>query len=408
MAPRSALLAIFLLFDGGELARGGSPPASGRGAPVRLDRHGDPLPEGAVARLGTLRLRHGGKIFALAFTPDGKAVASGGSWGVVRLWDVATGKERQSFPGHRGLICSLAFSPDGRRLAVADHRGWLAGLWSLPDGKTLYMNAEEEFPRRTTLPGRFTSGAVGFSPDGRTLATAGTDEDIRLWEVSTGKERHRFHGHRGHPFFCVHSVAFSPDGRRLASGGRDTTVLIWDVFGLPGRAASRPGELASAWDDLESPNAACAYAAVCRLSQTPGESVALLKKRLRPAPRVDPGHVARLVSDLDSSKFSVRDRATRELEFLGEVAGPALQGALRGQPSLEVRRRVERLLRMLHERALTGERLRAVRALEVLEHIGTPEVRQILEPLAQGAPGALLTREAAASLKRLGGKPDRH
>jgi hypothetical protein len=101
----------------------------------------------------------------------------------------------------------------------------------------------------------------------------------------------------------------------------------------------------------------------------------------------------------------VRDKATRELESLGEVAGPVLQGALRGQPSLEVRRRVERLLELLHEQLPTEERLRALRALQVLEHIGTPEARQVLESLAKGAPAARLTREAVASLKRLGGKP---
>src|SRR4051812_19491215 len=98
------------------LARGQPPSPKDSGAPgaggqARLDRYGDPLPTGALARLGSLRWRHAGVASVVAFSPDGKVLASGGHDCLVRLWDFRTGKELRRFRGHTGRIYSLAFSP---------------------------------------------------------------------------------------------------------------------------------------------------------------------------------------------------------------------------------------------------------------------------------------------------------
>jgi hypothetical protein len=106
------------------------------------------------------------------------------------------------------------------------------------------------------------------------------------------------------------------------------------------------------------------------------------------------------LADLDSDRFAVRQRAGEELEKFGELAGPAFEKVLAGRPSAEVRRQVEKLAARCAP-AGTPERLRALRAVEVLEYVGTAEARRLLETLAEGAPEARLTREAKASLERL-------
>jgi hypothetical protein len=122
-----------------------------------------------------------------------------------------------------------------------------------------------------------------------------------------------------------------------------------------------------------------------------------LKERLHPVTPPDPHRLRQLLADLDSADFSVRQKAGQELLTLGESAEPGLRQALQGKPSLEVRQRLERLLETLERTT----KLRALRAVEVLEAIGSPEARRLLETLSEGMPEARLTREAMASLERM-------
>jgi hypothetical protein len=112
-----------------------------------------------------------------------------------------------------------------------------------------------------------------------------------------------------------------------------------------------------------------------------------------------------LIADLDSRTFAAREKASRELEALDKLVQPALRRALQGHPSPEVRMRVERLLAKLETAVASPEQLRSLRAVEALEHLGTPAARRLLAALAQGAPEARLTEEAKASLGRLTRRP---
>src|SRR5262249_22206725 len=148
-------------------------------------------------------------------------------------------------------------------------------------------------------------------------------------------------------------------------------------------------------------DAARAYQAVLELAASAQATVPALKARLKPAAPVDPARLARLVADLNHDKFKERERATKELEALGELAAPALRKALATGPSAETKQRATQLLLRFEIPVTAAELLRSVRAIEVLERIGNPEARQLLQSLAKGADEARLTWEAKAALKRL-------
>jgi len=238
--------------------------------------------------------------------------------------------------------------------------------------------------------------SVACAPDGKSLASAGADGTVRLWDVASGKEIRTVAGHL---------VAYAPDGKTLASV-QGTSILIWDAsdFSLQRPAlVLAPRELAALWDDLVNEDMPRSFAAVSSLIQAPGQSVPLLRDRVKPIGAPDAQRLAQLIGNLDSNEFAVRQKASQELEQLGELAEPALRGVLDGNPPLEVRQRIETLMQKMQEqkRLWEGERLRQWRVIQVLEGIGTAEAQAVLKTLAGGAPGSRLTQQAKASLERL-------
>jgi WD40 repeat protein len=377
---------------------------------------------------------HRGAVRALAFSRDGKALASAGADKAIVLWDVAGRRELRRLTGHGAAVQGLAFAPDGKVLASSTEgppgapRPPELRLWDVAAGKPLralevpqtqYVLVFSPAGDRLATAGEWDDPAVrlwdtatgkllrtlsghdavvrglAFSPDGRLLATGGgpRDSTLRVWEVATGQEVRRFQGHHS----GVMALAFSPDGRRLASGG-DSTVLVWDVYGAPARRLTER-QLAACWDDLAGADAARAFAATCRLLAAPRQAVPYLRERLRPAAAPGAARLARLIAGLDAEDFAARKKASADLAALGLDGEVALRQALdRGLPP-EGRRRVRELLDGLER---SGEALRAARTVAVLERAATPEAREALKALAEGAPPARLTQEAKAALGRLG------
>jgi RNA polymerase sigma factor (sigma-70 family) len=340
----------------------------------RIDAYGDRLPSDVQARLGTIRLSVGNLIFAVAFSPDGKTLASGSGRG-VRIWEAATGEilfNLEAAPGD--CVLPLAFAPDGKTLAAGGlghtirvwdlrtgtvwrdlqgHEGKVFGLVFSPDGKTLASGtgpppsmqgegavylwevATGQARWQTTLRnGGATS--LTFAADGRVLALGGGDHRIYRLDLAARRELPPLTGHLGE-ILCL---AYSPDGVLLASGSMDTTALIWKQTPLPRLATLRgaaltPQEFEALWNDLAGADAGQAYRAIWDLAGAAGQAVPLLAARLRPA-------------------------------AVEEAPG-----------------------------------LRPLRAVEALERIATPEAYRLLQALAAGATEKCVTNEARSALRRL-------
>jgi RNA polymerase sigma factor (sigma-70 family) len=387
-----------------------------------------------------------------AVSPDGKTIAVGGSNSLTVLYDVHTGKDIQKLEGYGTFNdYGAAFSPDGRKLVVWYSEDNMVYLWDLatgkkirgfrfidgdppnpdppagggrpvyfaavsPDGRLIAFGSQSRFfevrdlatgdvlYRETKLPDGVCP--IAFSPDSRTLAWSGWwgDPSVHLVEIATGKDRRRFTGHTGR----VLSLSTSADGTKLISGSADTTALVWDLTGKSSAAEDRgkplsAKEIEAGWEDLAKDDSARAFDTILRFSAASREPIAFFRHSIKPVPAADEKRLERLIADLDAEEFEVRENASQELERLAEGAVDACRKALEAKPSAESRRRLERLLsKQVHELGRpSAERLRVLRALEILERAGTAVARQLLEELSKGAPGAGITREAKACLARI-------
>jgi WD40 repeat protein len=175
---------------------------------------GDPLPPGAIARLGTVRLRHGSTVTGLAFLPDGTLLSASYDK-TLRLWEPGSGRELRRFTGPPiGSIFQLSVARDGKTFAALDFGTVYVG--TISSGKL----------SKPAFQSGDTSTSVALSADGQILAAAsGKTFQVRLWDLRTGKRVQRCTGHQA----MVDCLALSPDGRYLASGAQDGTMRLWDL-----------------------------------------------------------------------------------------------------------------------------------------------------------------------------------
>jgi WD40 repeat protein len=393
-------------------------------------------------------LGHRDRVTSVSFSPDGKRLISGGASAqrvkstlcgqsdYPLLWEVSSGKQL-GMAKARGA--EAAFSPDGNLAAVG---GLISDIQTIKDGKNVgvaiggfnKISLLEVATETVVFSIKWRGSVFAFSPDGRLLASgAGTDYYIpgcqiigngidnakmdftlRLWEVGTHKEILKLPDKE-------HSVAiaFSPDGTTLATGNSATppefrrpqdppdlsTVFLWDLVqagqGEREGKASGPPPLEKMWSRLGEDNVPAAYQAVYTLVANPKKAVSMLQRKLRPITEVDGRTIRQMLLDLDSREFEVREKAARRLMELGLAVEPALRSWLPKAPSAEVRKRILSLLPAMRRAQPPVEERRRMRAIQVLEMIGTEDARRLLAELAKGTELANQTQMARQALERL-------
>jgi WD40 repeat protein len=329
------------------------------------------------------------KVWGFLFSPDSRLLLTGATDRTLRLWERDTGKLVREITNDEANLSARFwnFANDSRSLAYSCLNRVV--VREITTGGT---RLNVSLPQAEYLQ--------AFSPNGRFLACGQTRGGaIFVLDAGTGKQLARWQTGQT----TVDSLAFSPDSRVLASGGGDGTILLWKLpDGESLLAALKAEEATALWQTLADGDAARANRALAGLAAAPVHAVPLIKERFRTAwKKLDDVQIARLIADLDDDAFKVRERATRQLAEIGFAAANALQRALADPPSPEAKRRIKDLLNRLNNWGDT-ERLRCLRALEVLERIGTPAAKDALRELAGKPLPAELDDEIRASLRRLG------
>jgi hypothetical protein len=330
---------------------------------------------------------------------DQKTLVTGGSIvnllvpkATSRLEGVATNDSSIGYVFSRdGSLVAGDFTEEKNKVSYAAG----VAIWETATGKLI-----------ARLKTKSWSGELLFHPSSRFLAVNDLD-GIHLWDIATGKkiatrklpERVRASTTPGTYSSCF---AFTPDGKRMVTGHTDGTILVWEVE-LPQAKAVRldPDEMEALWADLKDTDASKAWRAVWRLAGSPDDVVPFLRKHLKAFPPAPAEVTGPLLVDLGSDSFARREAATKRLKELGLLAEPALLETLSANPTLELRQRIEPLLKAIAEtpRPLTADSLRDLRAVAVLGRLNSPPARELLQALTKGVPSAPLTSAAEAALR---------
>jgi hypothetical protein len=296
-----------------------------------------------------------GNAGCIAIGPGGKLLAVGGEDKEVQLWDLGARarKKSGSLTGlHNGPI-KLSFAADGSALAAVDQGGTTIRVWDLA----------RQRPRRQILHNRGQVGFLALSPDGKLLATTALKGNaLLLWNVAT---------------------------REVTQQG-------------PPRELSAK-ELATLWTDLADKDYDKSEAAWHQLAAAGDKAIAFLKEQIRPiaVPPLDFKQVEKLLAELDSNRFATREKATRELINLGELAIVPLQRLLEKKSSSgEAQRRAQAILKKMSDPVLTPDRLRALQVLELLEQVRSRKAVALLQEIEREALIPQIRREAGQASQR--------
>jgi WD40 repeat protein len=358
------------------------------------------------------RVRAADPSAAAAFSDDGRTLATFGRKD-LRVVELASGKERTTAEvpatdfdwqddfrySRRGWDADDEPSLPRANVQFSADGGRVAAFWFT--GKVTVFDAADGSVRFRETRQWSTSRIAAFRPDGDWFATTTrTQRRIALRGISDPRAD-RNAVILGECKSGVVALAFTPDGKRLVSAHEDGTALVWDVEAAikgPPAADPEPGE--ALWLALASTDAKQAGKAVAGLVAKPDVALPLLAEVVRPETVPPADRVKAVVTDLGDRDFKVREAAEKQLRAWGEMAAEALRAA-EETANPEQGERIRRLLDALEAEETDPERLRLLRAVEVLERIGTPPARTVLDKLAGGPAVSVVTREAKEAVRRM-------
>jgi WD40 repeat protein len=366
-------------------------------------------------------------IRACCFSENGKWCAAGDETGRICVWEPGTGKKLQDLNVFTEPVQVVQFSRDGQYIAVGGDQGLLE-IWR-------WQNARRF---RFILSGEAIS-SIAFSPSGGELAVGG--DRVRVWEIVSARQITSF-AVRSSPY----ALSFAANGRHLFCGCNETGMASWDLAtgkalptltgGLSGTMAlavaakeqllfagncdtttlscklpnpspldlAAQGKPADLLNDLRSEDTKQAHRAIWSLIQIGQPAVAEIRRRIRLAVAPDESLVKRLITELDHRDFRTREEAMQQLTHIGHAAEPLLRKALDEKASTHRRRQIQRVIDSINGPVSDPEQLSAIRAITVLETIGSRECEALLKEISTGDSNALLTSEATLALGRLRSK----
>ena len=318
------------------------------------------------------------------------------------VWDIPSGRIVRHVGGYSAGWVRTTISCDFRTLAARGDDDAIH-LWELSTGQPrLTINEPQKLSDQANWGRPF-----AFSPDGLMIAAVSNrNSGVDLWDLPSGKRIGSLPGDNS----PISTLDFTPNGRRLLTGSDDSTILAWDTTrpelrSRPLRRNLTDDDLARHWDRLRNANAEEAYRSKWALAGDPKKTVAFLQRRLPSTPPIPIERIKSWIVDLDSNEYSARDQAQSELMNHFDQSEGFLRQALAGTISGEARNRINRIIDASFAAIPEPDQLRDLRAVEVLEQIGTPEARDLLRRLGSGEVPTRVSRDAAESLKRLESRP---
>lgn len=319
---------------------------------------------------------HATQIWALAASPDGKTIGTGSFDRHTAIWDAASGRELGKWKTHTSFVRGVAFSHDGTRMASVGQGQNQIAIREVATGEIIRQ-----------MPTDWAPTTVAFCDGGRTLVTGHFHDRFKFWDLATGEMFYEWRPQDGP--YTLELMAL-PDSQSMVSSQTDSTAVVWDlkpIFAkLPAlpRAALTNEQLKQFWSVLSENDARRADAAMWTLVSAEGTSRFLQSTLVTKPVEVNEAVVEKLVVDLDSDEFIVREAAERELQIYGAAIAERLEKELADTESAEVRVRVVRLLKRISGTpgGLSPQQLQAARGIHALACLGTPAAMDALKAVA--------------------------